>query len=221
MASRPTTTNARISGTIVFRLSPPSSADSTGSQPPPATAKARVTALTRTLTGTLAFLGTSIVTLEANPGADGSGSGTTGGPTAEPAATAEAGVSPEDDDDDDDDEVVRVLKRAHDMLKVEMAAVEEAEPAVQSDSAATNLTGGESRGVEEIRRQTAKVLDTLSEAYASRRHWEQARCGSWRLTTSRRTRWLRHAGALSITVGPRKHFPEYLRVLDSGDSASA
>lgn len=56
-----------------------------------------------------------------------------------------------------------------------MAAISAAAPGQQSVPAVSNLTGGEGRGVGEVRKQTAQVLDTLSEAYAGRTRWEHAR----------------------------------------------
>eukprot|EP00903_Cladosiphon_okamuranus_P020524 g18841.t1 len=171
--------------------------DGGSSQPSSPAAKARITALTRTLTGTLAFLGTSIVALEANTGAN--DSGTTGSPTKAgegkgtdtatdtttnaAVAAPEAGGSPEVDDD----EGVRVLKRSHEILKVEMAAIAATKPDQENGSAVTNLTGGESRGVEEVGKQTAKVLDTLSEAYAGKRRWELARSAAEQSLTAWRS----------------------------------
>lgn len=164
-----------------FRCFTSSSTDARSSQPSSPTAEARITALTRTLAGTMAFLGTSIVTLEASPGANdgdptkaGAGNGTDTTPDATDAGAA-AGGSPKEDDD----EAVRVLKRAHEIFKIEVAAIAAAAPDQNSGSGVLNLTGGESRrGVEEVRKQTAKVLDTLSEAHAGKRRWEHARCVS-------------------------------------------
>lgn len=145
-------------------------------------------ALTRTLAGTLAFLGTSAVALEANPSAnvDGGGGTTSGAAKAgavngagEATAGATDAGAPGGSPTEDDGEAVRALKRAHEILKVEMAgiaAAAEAAPGQQGGSAVSNLTGGERRGVGEVRAQTAKVLDTLSEAYAGKSRWEHARC---------------------------------------------
>lgn len=165
------------------------STNARSSQPSSPITEARTTALTRTLTGTLAFLGTSIVALEANPAPNdgGNGGGITRGATKDaagggtdaatdaknPATTAKADESP---GGDDEDEAVRALKRAHGILKAEEAAIAAAAPGQQSSSAVSNLTGAESGGVGEVRKQTAKVLDTLSEAYAGKGRWELARC---------------------------------------------
>lgn len=78
---------------------------------------------------------------------------------------------------DTDNEAIEVLKRAHEILKAETAAM--AETAVPGrppgGSNLVNLAGGGVREEGEVRKQTAKVLDTLSEAYARGRRWEQAR----------------------------------------------
>lgn len=76
------------------------------------------------------------------------------------------------------DEAINVFKRAHEMLKAETAAMAAAEPSQKGDSAGVYSAVGESRGEADVRKQTAKVLDALSEAYARERRWERARYAS-------------------------------------------
>lgn len=76
----------------------------------------------------------------------------------------------------EDDEAVQVLKRAHEILKNELAATAAVAPGQESGSAVVDLSRGGSRGEGEVEKQTAKVLDNLSEAYARGKHWERARC---------------------------------------------
>lgn len=92
---------------------------------------------------------------------------------------AEAATVAADTSSKEDGEAVAVLERAHELLKAEMAAVAGTPSGRQGGPAVLNVAGGGSRGVEEIRRQTAQVLDTLSEAYAGKRRWEQARWASY------------------------------------------
>ena len=93
-----------------------------------------------------------------------------------------------------------MLKRAHEILKAETAVIPATKSGQQSGSPVTNLTGGESRGVEEVRKQTAKVLDTLSEAYAGKRRWEHARCVTWRVTRGSGTRAVASSGPSCFRV---------------------
>lgn len=92
------------------------------------------------------------------------------------ASAATAAAATVDGNSKGNDEAVQVLKRAHEILKIEMAANAAAAPGQQGDSAVLDLSGGGSRGEGEVKKQAAKVLDTLSEAYARGEHWEHARC---------------------------------------------
>jgi len=146
------------------------------------TTDAREKALTRTLTGTLVFLGTSTLALDAESSAsDGRkarGPANAGEESGDGAATAGAAAVAADASSKEDGEAIAVLKRAHELLKAETAAIA-ATPSGRPDGPVVlNVVGGEGRGVEEVRRQTARVLDTLSEAYAGNRRWEQARWAS-------------------------------------------
>eukprot|EP00752_Nemacystus_decipiens_P013903 g12341.t1 len=184
-----------IAGASAKEDGPADSANARSSTPSSPTDDARKAALTRTLTGTLAFLGTSIVALEADPGANGGGNA--GGATDKSGAgksadtatggTDSAAVEADDSPKDDGDEAVRVLKRAHEILKAETAATVAVNPGQLGGVSVTNLTGGESRGVDELRKQTAKVLDTLSEAYAGKRRWEHARSAAEQSLTAWRS----------------------------------
>ncbi|CAM9673778.1 unnamed protein product, partial [Hapterophycus canaliculatus] len=165
------------------------STSKTSSASPWPTAEARKTAMRRTLTGALTFLGTSLLALGAKSTGggskastlggerDGGGGGITPGSTGEVTADGidPAKASPREDGEptvaaaaaggsSDDDEAVKVLKRAHEILKAETAALAEtAVPGRPAGSDVVSLAGGGIRGGGEVRTQTAKVLDTLSE----------------------------------------------------------
>ncbi|CAM9612394.1 unnamed protein product [Ectocarpus sp. 12 AP-2014] len=182
------------------------------SPPTPSTSEGRLTALTRTLTGTLAFLGTSLLALEVQPSAnDGSNSSTTtttsasGGVTpgaikeaAEKVTAAAPGFSCDDKgptvvdsaaagSSKEADEAIDVLKRAHEMLKAETAAMATAGAGQKGGPAGVYSAVGESRGEADVRKQTAKVLDTLSEAYGREKRWERARSAAEQSLTAWRT----------------------------------
>ena len=76
------------------------------------------------------------------------------------------------------DEAIDVLKRALGMLRTEAAALAAASTAeVEAARAGVSSAVGIDR-TEEVKEQTARVLDVLSEAYAHQRRWEQARCAA-------------------------------------------
>lgn len=92
------------------------------------------------------------------------------------ASPAQAGVS------EVGEEAVDVLKRALEMLRTEAAAPAAASTAgVEAARAEVSSAVGIDRREEEVKEQTARVLDALSEAYARHRRWEQARCAAVRL----------------------------------------
>ncbi|CAM9780067.1 unnamed protein product [Ectocarpus sp. 4 AP-2014] len=180
-----------------------------GSSPPtPSTTEGRITALTRTLTGTLAFLGTSLLAPEVQPSAnDGSTTTTTktGGVTpgvikeaAEKVAVPTPGFYCDDKgpivadpaaagSSQEADEAVGVLNRAHEMLKAETASMAAAEPGQKGSPAGVYSPVGESRGEADVRKQTAKVLDTLSESYGREKRWERARSAAEQSLTAWRS----------------------------------
>ncbi|CAN0296932.1 unnamed protein product [Ectocarpus fasciculatus] len=173
-----------------------------GSPSTPSSTEGRITALTRNLTGTLAFLGTSLLALEVQPSANDrsnstattSSDGVTPGPIKEGAEKVTAAAPGYTCDDKgpirtdsaaegsskEAGEAIDVLKRAHEILKAETAAMAAAGPGQKGGSAGVYSAVGESRGEADVRKQTAKVLDTLSEAYAREKRWERARCVSYR-----------------------------------------
>ena len=94
------------------------------------------------------------------------------------------------------EEAIHVLKRALGMLRTEAAAMEAAAAATSAvdaaperafvaagvdGTAATSHDGGVDRREEDVKAETARVLDALSEAYARVRRWEQARCSAVRV----------------------------------------
>ncbi|CAM9855220.1 unnamed protein product [Scytosiphon promiscuus] len=202
---------AADSGGTTTCATTPDAASSTSSSP---AAEAKKAALTRTLTGTLTFLGTSLLALGAqSTGGDGKasvnggerdrgGAGSTPGATSEGMADSTGPVTgvaregkepnaeakPVDGSTKEDAEAVEVLRRAHEVLKAETAAMAEtAASGRRTGLDVVNLAGGGTRGEKEVRKQTAKVLDTLSEAYARGRRWEQARSAAEQSLTAWRS----------------------------------
>ncbi|CBJ49219.1 expressed unknown protein [Ectocarpus siliculosus] len=181
------------------------------SPPTPSITEGRITALTRTLTGTLAFLGTSLLAPEVQPsanyGSNGSSTTTTssGGVTpgvmkggAEKVTVPAPGFSCDDKgpivadsgeagSSKEADEAIDVLKRAHEMLKAETVAMATAGPGQKGGLAGVYSAVGESRGEADVRKQTAKVLDTLSEAYGREKRWERARLAAEQSLTAWRS----------------------------------
>eukprot|EP00904_Undaria_pinnatifida_P005497 jgi/Undpi1/2077/HiC_scaffold_12.g05463.m1 len=84
------------------------------------------------------------------------------------------------------DEAIDVLKRALGMLRTEAAALAAASTAeVEAARAGVSSAVGIDR-TEEVKEQTARVLDVLSEAYAHQRRWEQARSAAEQSLTAYR-----------------------------------
>ncbi|CAM9309703.1 unnamed protein product [Laminaria digitata] len=193
--------NGQSSLSAAIEISPPS--------PPPSVTPRK--GLTRTLTSSLVLLGTSLLALDrqskngtngtsASEGTAGSVGGGGDGDSARPGSEGESGtVAGGSGGVQDAAEAVHVLKRALEMLRIEVvasaAAAAAVEPVPESASVAAGVEGaavapqdgGIDRSEEQVTAEAARVLDALSEAYGRAERWEQARSASELALTSWRS----------------------------------